>query len=761
MTVEKIKLGLLIIILILLTVLFNWRSGGEFGFDISQRFYVFVLFLLLFDIIYWENFLERIQKVKCYRLFYWWLFCLFAGALLATIFSVLPFESLFGTRFRHAGLIDFLFYFIFAAQIIITVKNVKDVECVIRWILIASFAVVGFGILEYFNLHYFYFKIFDKGIASVMGHPSFYGAYLAMMIPLTLGYLLYRNCKLGVPNLFWGNIFLFTLLFLQALGLIMTQTRAAWVAGIVSLAVFLLFYIFYIKNLKCNFRTCIILIAVITAIGFGLFKSDITSRYLRGIFDYHTGSGALRVIWWQNAIDAIEESPLLGYGPDTQKQVFFSHYNPAEIIYDPSGLKLNDRAHNEYLDLALMFGIPWLLIYLGFLFWLYIKGVRLVIRKREPEINTDAILVAALLTSLLAYMIQGFFSFSLPILYIYHFLSISLLVILLMKERGGHDSKNSDLDLGQRHIFRIVLTGFVLFLFIFTVIKPFFANYYLKGNFGNLTRDPFVPEDIGSLVLRYGQNTSGEIVFRLGLIEMYLNLYNQEKRPNVKRYLINRAKEQLTILQTKQPNDLSVLFYAGKIYFYEGSIDPTGFSKAQSVYTSLIEISPNFPWSYLYRSEVLVKASNYQGALSDLETILAIYPADTIESGTFVKNQLKRLRSNVYNRMGNIYIAMDRLNEAKEAYQKVVELTPLSEIGYQGLGVVYSLKKEWQKAWRVNLRAVIIHPSLSILKNQILYGINAGYVNESKIYARRAGWLSADDEELKALHEELDKAMIE
>ena len=91
------------------------------------------------------------------------------------------------------------------------------------------------------------------------------------------------------------------------------------------------------------------------------------------------GQEDLRPVFWDAAIHAIEGYPYLGSGLGT----FRDSYNLYADRFEPY---IIDRAHNDYLELALGLGIPMALLCVGALGWITLICVRGVMTRRRRRL---------------------------------------------------------------------------------------------------------------------------------------------------------------------------------------------------------------------------------------------------------------------------------------------------------------------------------------------------------------------------------------
>jgi len=146
-------------------------------------------------------------------------------------------------------------------------------------------------------------------------------------------------------------------LLLLFLGIVFTKSRMGIISTFSALALFVIFFI-QKKRMSAHKRqiTYLIAIFIITALWLGI--DPIIERFkLAGsdLLDLEKGSrGAL----WTASVRTIKDAPLLGSGIGTYRFVFTEH-QPAHLR------ALFTHAHNDYIEVAVEFGITGLLLLLA------------------------------------------------------------------------------------------------------------------------------------------------------------------------------------------------------------------------------------------------------------------------------------------------------------------------------------------------------------------------------------------------------------
>ncbi|WP_171011285.1 O-antigen ligase family protein [Haloimpatiens lingqiaonensis] len=313
---------------------------------------------------------------------------------LSTIFSVSPSRAITGHHRRFEGMISLisyliLFYFSF------NYGEFKDHY--IKLFALSSSIMGLYGIFQYFNLKELILHgVFQWGYGAyaTIGNRNFLGSYITLFLPINIFLYIKYQKKMYLA---WSCI-----LFLCML---CTFTRSAWLAFVVYSIVLIKF----IKNNKKHLKKCIkiYVVFIIISLSFnGITQGALFNRQLSIIKDANNvimeenadRSGSGRIFIWKRAVKLIPDRPLLGSGPDTFDLVFMKRFGKE------CGMNHHyDKAHNEYLQIAVTEGIPALVLYLIIVISI-VKGAYSRAKIEEEMIP--------IVLSLIGYLTQAFFNIS-------------------------------------------------------------------------------------------------------------------------------------------------------------------------------------------------------------------------------------------------------------------------------------------------------------------------------------------------------------
>ena len=384
---------------------------------------VFAIVLLLYILINVHD------VVKQYRPSWADLFLLIYTLLMivASLFARDFMDALYGRAYRHTGLISHLIF-----VVLYFVAKLNGNLSKKSWLFIVSGAAVlaAYGMLQHFGFDPITRDEIRKGwnaAFATFGNPNFAGSFYVMIVPISLYLVDAYGWKL-YPLYAW---MLFSLL--------LTFSTAAWIGGFVAIVIALLLVFIHSphdkKKKKFVVRTLIISLMV------AIFFNAITSDALVHEFQKTTGeaielvengtinqrAGSKRVFIWTRTIDLITQRPWLGYGIENMAEPFGAQFR--DDMKEIFGFSLTvDKAHNEYLQVAVDSGIPSLIAYMLFLASLLFESYKKLLHDKRNIF---------ILAATLGYLSQALFSFSvISVVYLFWTL-LGILGKIELKEKAN------------------------------------------------------------------------------------------------------------------------------------------------------------------------------------------------------------------------------------------------------------------------------------------------------------------------------------
>lgn len=238
---------------------------------------------------------------------------------------------------------------------------------------------------------------------STFGSPVVFGGFLSFVIPIAVSLALTSG---GGGRYVWSAA-----VALMCAALVLTSTRAAWLAGVLAGAEFAAAVGRQIsRHWRVLLATLLVTGAVLLALGVGApsrMSPQLLGSRAASSFDIGAGSAGQRVYIWKQVVALIRARPLLGWGLETLREVFPYDRSTLVRVFGARPV-IVDRAHNDLLHTAVSIGVPGAVAYASFWLVSIVVAVRLVLATH----NGDQVIAAGWLAALSAYLIQAQFSFS-------------------------------------------------------------------------------------------------------------------------------------------------------------------------------------------------------------------------------------------------------------------------------------------------------------------------------------------------------------
>lgn len=180
-------------------------------------------------------------------------------------------------------------------------------------------------------------------VSGFLGHWQTFSGQMMMIMILAAAMLLWVSFR------WWLYL---VVLIIGGTGLLLSETRGAWMGGVASLVL-----------LSCaKDRRIVAGLLVLLIAGFLLLPAHLKDRAY-SIMDMKMESNAARLNMWSTGLRMIQAHPLLGVGPNRITALAYEYGgNPK---YEP---RFFMHLHNNYLQWAAERGIP------GLLAWLWLMG---------------------------------------------------------------------------------------------------------------------------------------------------------------------------------------------------------------------------------------------------------------------------------------------------------------------------------------------------------------------------------------------------
>jgi O-antigen ligase len=249
---------------------------------------------------------------------------------------------------------------------------------------------------------------------GLMGNRNLYGTAQVLLLPFSI-FALYKGSK---PWKYIAGLAIAGI----AVSAILSQTRSAWLAGIVSIIGGLILVLLYSQvNRKKWIKGTAIAFAVIAAIAFLLITTDKEGELSRSLkertgnmFSADTTGGNTaaadnineRLKIWSKTGELIKANWLTGVGAGNWK-IDVSKYGTEGLSW-AEGKYVPDSPHNDYLLVMAEAGIPGVLMYLGMWLMIGVIAFKTIIKSQTEE---RRILNIVMVAGLAGFAVDSMFSF--------------------------------------------------------------------------------------------------------------------------------------------------------------------------------------------------------------------------------------------------------------------------------------------------------------------------------------------------------------
>ena len=554
------------------------------------------------------------------------LLILFTSILISSLLSINTYLSFWGSGVREQGLYSYLFYSIFFLLLLFAIKCQAQIKSILVSIYASSAIVCLLAVFQKYNLLN---NFFGGRLESSLGQPNFFAHFLAIVLPISI-YGLFTTKKRSSTAL------LLIIVILELYCLLLTYSRAAWLAIIITSVSYALFALIRLRIKKAKakpkpLRHGLLIIFALIAFLFISFYSN--SYYLvrfKSTFDTNSGSNFYRIHYWKTSVAEYTNFPplkkLFGLGPDTQGLLFASHARPYLAKYETLNT-FPGRAHNLFLDILLQFGLVGLFSFSALVFIVIKKALRFV--GDNPERN-QAHLVIALLFSLLAYFINNLFSFSLVVSSIYFFLILALLARIpsinshLQVPKTSPETKTtlstSPINLAIHSILILVIMSAI---YIYD-IKPLIASHYrIRADIAHHSNNCAI---LGENYQRAMHYNSKNIFYKSDYVYEAANCLGVYKEKSQIEKVSNNILKSINSINSKHHTPKTIYQIAGAYSMLGAVYDKKYFALAEDNYKELIKINPHLTQGYRDLGRLKIWQGDCKSALSYLFHARSIVP---------------------------------------------------------------------------------------------------------------------------------------
>lgn len=690
-------------IFFLVPLLFDYVSFLNNNFILPKTliFLILLSFLLVFTVLR----IIVVKKIKfshqLFKLYLYPALLLFVLAL-SSYFSKDFNQSFNGSYERLNGLSFYLALFLWLVLLIFNIyqdKKIVSIKQIFSSIALSSTLVSLYGLAQFLGLDYIRWvesPTFSRAF-STLGQPNYLGLFLLFTWPIIF-YLFLQTKKNYLKALFS------LALLINLSALVVSFSRGAWLAFIIANLIFG-FYLIRQKNifkLKKFLAIFLFLAVLISVISFQPIFRDRVTNFFSG------ATASTRVLYFQAAFTKIIKQPFLGYGLDTQENLFRDNFNKDWALYEKLSTYM-DRTHNIFLDYLVVGGTLALSVFLLWLFNVF-KQFR-YLEKKNKKIKASQFIFMGILSALIAMQ----FTFETTTSYIYLWGYVGILGIIYVEQKE---------IIAEKKVFIFKMPSYLKYILSLALLVLFFIFFFSQLN--RLSADHYFSSSVKQL--HKGEYPAAILLYDYALEIRDLPKYRQEFSQEISYLFIENKLPIFIELEIKLKETSSVLGEGYRNYLSKAIIQKAlkNYQSSEFLYRQAIESAPNnfrpyFELAKLYRDSERYKEAEqyYYLALNNLPSIFdnrlslphkpqllyqlsLIYAdlgdmqtlqGDYIEAMDFFKTSYA-LRENfsVLKKIADCYYVLEDYDEAVEYNIKGKELQPSDPAWSTALASLYHLQ---------------------------------------------------------------------
>ncbi len=694
-----------------LIIFADYISPFHFGKVVVFRSLIYILLVFYVLLIMKDRtYLPKMTKVS-------WAFFFFACAFsIATIFSVIPYMSMWGSLERMGGLFTFWHYFIYFLIIISIFRTEKD------WLNLFKL-VIGVGVLSAFygfgqrtNIQFFIGSGGRERIFGTIGNPALFAGYQILCAFLSLTLFFHKDNSKNLKVFYGVSAFILTL------AAMMTAVRGSVIGIAVGLLAFALLYSSayrskYAKKILLGL-IALMMIFVVFALLFRTSSFVQNSSYLRRVTDFSSQSFTVQTrFWaWEAGLKGWKENPktiFLGWGPENFDVPFSKYFNP-KFFQGPGSETLFDRAHNMFVEVLVTMGLAGLLTYL----WIFGSSLKVLWGKIHSK--DTAIYGIGLIPMLIAYAIHNSFIFDTSANFLAFFTILGFISFLDLPktQEANNDSKKKEVRSRPKGVNQGVLSVTAVVLFIaasvgiyrFSVL-PSEANYATTRAIVLGWNKDF-PGAVAKFKESIAYNVPGKYEYRNRFAQFVIETTSSHKLNPEEVQAIKDAIEEEKKNVDENKVDYLPYLYEARLYVTLGKGDPKSEYNDQALELALktIEISPTFVRSYYeigqayLNKEDLANASKYFQKAAELNPDVGLsswyWGVVEIERGNVdgglaviekvIKNATYLPTVEDLGKLNNIYVKRNDIKSVVWVYEMLINLDPKNPQYRASLAVAYA-----------------------------------------------------------------------
>ena len=302
-----------------------------------------------------------------------------AAATAATVLSIDPRLALWGSSWRHEGLLVFLAYLVVC---------VASSELVRRRPLLWVGALLGsggamavYGIAQYFGAELIIrdpLRADWVAAFATTGHPNYFGALMVLVLPFAVAACLVARNRTATAAAGFMSLVI-------TLAALCSFSRAAWGGMLVAAGLMTVLVSRRLTGSPVGRGAVVLGLALAMTVVFGLPGGLLAPRdgssFLAEVVTVtriDSNRVADRLYLWTQTARLVIRRPVFGYGPDTFAAVLSQEWDERRRQLWGRTPRIIDKAHNDTLDMLMSFGVVGLLAYWGIIAAAFRSAARVI-----------------------------------------------------------------------------------------------------------------------------------------------------------------------------------------------------------------------------------------------------------------------------------------------------------------------------------------------------------------------------------------------
>lgn len=443
-------------------------------------------------------------------------------------------------------------------------------------------------------------------VMGMFGNPIFFAAYLAPTIFVTWGAFLDSPRKNG------RRFALGIAIGLQAAALLLTQTRAAWIALVAGA---LLFYL-----LRWRFNKIVAAAAIALLLGGAAIAQRNTRLWTRD---------QAHLLIWRDTVRMWVDHPWRGVGPGAF-HVHFPAYAQADLKQKwPSENYIVNYAHNEYAQTLAETGVAGTLPFFGVIGLFFISFYR----KRRFEASATAV-TDGMAAGIAALLVQNFFSVDARFGVSFAFLFLLMGAVLAEKPEAAPFETTPVRFLIWKAALAVAWVAAIVLWALPAVVRPYRAEAALRGQkdfFDVRLLDP--AKTIADL-----ENLAERFPDEIPVLEKLAFVYAKEIRWPDKSVDVPMARKAIAVYErviALSPDHMGAFNNMANIYYTIGETE-----RAVAAWRQAVRKNPRFVDGHLNLGKVMYVRGDLKAAASHFQSVLEADPGNN-EAIVYLKKMVE------------------------------------------------------------------------------------------------------------------------